>query len=1090
MNLSSSAMTHPIDRAVEALTEAFSRTTRSVAAEDGRTRCTGRDVRALSTPEATAHDGGHVRRPVKGFSDRAVDAARHLVERGMPGAGSQNAGGHAERSRQEYQTQARACAKKRSEDEQKAGWTSKEYTDMLTGERIVCRTERKYKNDWANARDNAIRYKTLSSMPELAMKHGYAKEEVGKAKAKLQQRRWSWDKKEGEIAYGLSEQSWRKLTCCPCGGKDANKLTVGGKGNPWAPKFKAGIEAAEKIGHQGVVCMKTRKNKPGEFVRCGNYTVPSENPAMAVAAPQPEPAHETSAVFDDPDDSQNEIESRALPGGQLYRGNIQDGKFHGKGTLSDKDDTVYEGDWRDGQYHGEGKLRDKDGRRYEGSFEHGKRQGQGTLTETDGSTIYEGEWQEDEIPQVRDGTGTRMYENGEVYKGEFVRGKRHGKGTLTRKGRTIYEGDWRDDEYCTGKGERKYEDGSVYKGEFVQRKRQGQGTLTDKDGHAIYEGDWKDDRYHGEGELTFNAKHDYDEIVYTGEFCDGEPHGTGKYTHKDRVYYAPEGRMEYADGTVYEGRVRMYLDVACYENRAPRNYWPIGVLKHGKGKLTYKDGSVYEGRFEFDEKTTEGKLTYKDGSVYKGGKLTYKDGRTYEGDWKDGQYHGKGKLRDKDGRRYEGSFEHGKRHGQGTWTLRDGCRYEGSFEQGKPHGKGKLTDKDGRTIYEGSFKQGKHQLHGQVTLMRKGTLYEGSLEHGKRHGQGKATSKDGRTIYEGDWKDGQYHGEGKLTDRNGHTYEGSFEQGQPHGEGTWTLRDGRRYEGSFEQGKAHGKGTWTLRDGRTIYEGSFEHGKRHGQGTWTLRDGCRYEGSFEQGQYHGEGKLTDKDGRTIYEGEWRDGKRYSDRAQTVDDVAEQMSTASLSDTGQATGRARSQASSGNPAPRARPRRASLETQSVPGDTAKLSDVTEAGDEAKSQRIIGAAHAERDELESQLHNTTADNRQRWDVTELRYDVNHSCETMATENVPEDEDQVRERAYLAQREFADALEHIGLTRHADTFAEAGIRDIDHLSNMEYDQWVELGLTPDEISSLMRYAPTNTGGDADSAAFEEELMDYLGE
>lgn len=44
--------------------------------------------------------------------------------------------------------------------------------------------------------------------------------------------------------------------------------------------------------------------------------------------------------------------------GQLYRGKIQDGKFHGKGTLSDKDGTVYEGDWKVGQYHGEGKLRD------------------------------------------------------------------------------------------------------------------------------------------------------------------------------------------------------------------------------------------------------------------------------------------------------------------------------------------------------------------------------------------------------------------------------------------------------------------------------------------------------------------------------------------------------------------------------------------------------------------------------------------------------------------------------------------------------------------------------------------------------------
>eukprot|EP01043_Picozoa_sp_COSAG02_P052778 COSAG02_NODE_5740_length_4077_cov_12.821600_1_plen_970_part_00 len=969
----------------------------------------------------------------------------------MPGAGSQNTGGRAERSREEYQAQALACAKKHLENQPKAGWTSKEYIDVHTGKRIVCRTGRKYKNDWANARDKAIKYTELSSMPELARKYGFEDGDEGKAKAKLLQRRWKWDPKEGNIAYGLSEESWRELTCCPCGGKDADKLTVGGKGNPWAPKFKAGIEAAEKIGHQGVVCMKTRKNKPGEFVRCCNYTVPLENPAMAVAAPQPEPepAHETSAVFYDPDDSQNEIESRALPGGQLYRGNIQDGKFHGKGTLSDKDDTVYEGDWWDGQYHGEGKLRDRDGRkyegsfehgkrhgqgtltetdgrtiyegdwkdgqydgkgiltyrngrRYEGSFEHGKRHGQGTLTETDGSTIYEGEWQEGEIPQVRDGTGTRMYENGEVYKGDFVRGKRHGKGTLTRKGRTIYEGDWRNDEYYTGTG-----------------------TLTDKEGRTIYEGDWKDGRYHGKGKLTCNAEHD---IVYTGEFCDGEPHGTGKYTHKDRVYYAPEGRMEYADGTVYEGRVRMYLD------RAPRNYGTIGVLKHGKGKLTYKNGSVYEGSFEFDGKITEGKLTYKDGSVYKGGKLTDKDGNVWR-----------------------------------TEELKnDAGEFSDSDDDDEVERQARLRDKNGN-VYEGDF--GLDGMSGTGTL----------------------TDKEGRTIYKGDWQGGKYHGQGALTftslsgDR---TYEGTFTQGKMSRAGILTYADGAFYEGDVEGSEPHGQGTMLYNDG-AVYEGDWQDGKYHGKGKLTDKEGRTiYEGSFEQGKAHGKGKLTDKDGRTIYEGEWRDGKRYSDRAQTVDDVAEQMSTASLSDTGQATGRARSQASSGNPAPRARPRRASLETQSVPGDTANLSDVTEAGDEAKSQRIIDATRAQRDELESQLRNTTADNRQRWDVTELRYDVNHSCERMATENVPENEDQVREQAYLAQREFADALKHIGLTRHADTFAEAGICDIDHLSNMEYDQLVKLGLTDEEILSLTQYDAANTEGDADLAALEEELTDFLDE
>ena len=105
-----------------------------------------------------------------------------------------------------------------------------------------------------------------------------------------------------------------------------------------------------------------------------------------------------------------------------------------------------------------------------------------------------------------------------VYKGQFVAGKKEGRGTIkittSKKLRltapkspmVTYEGEWKAN-YCHGQGRITYIDGSVYKGNFVENRKVGNGkmqsTPTDKF-LAEYDGDWKGDAEDGQGFLLMS----------------------------------------------------------------------------------------------------------------------------------------------------------------------------------------------------------------------------------------------------------------------------------------------------------------------------------------------------------------------------------------------------------------------------------------------------------------------------------------------------------------------------------------------------------------------------------------------------------
>ncbi|MBE6548688.1 MAG: hypothetical protein E7667_07445 [Ruminococcaceae bacterium] len=117
--------------------------------------------------------------------------------------------------------------------------------------------------------------------------------------------------------------------------------------------------------------------------------------------------------------------------------------------------------------------RASDGARYYGDFIKGKREGKGISEYWDGSK-YVGEYLHD----IQHGAGVYTYPNGTEYVGFWENGKRHGKGEIN------------------------YLNGDVYTGFWENDKRHGWGMVVYPNGEK-FDGFWKDDKRHGKGEIIY-----------------------------------------------------------------------------------------------------------------------------------------------------------------------------------------------------------------------------------------------------------------------------------------------------------------------------------------------------------------------------------------------------------------------------------------------------------------------------------------------------------------------------------------------------------------------------------------------------------
>ena len=91
--------------------------------------------------------------------------------------------------------------------------------------------------------------------------------------------------------------------------------------------------------------------------------------------------------------------------------------------------------------------------------------------------------------------------SGDVYSGEWKKGKYHGQGIIEYSDGTKYVGQWNEG-IPNGQGTLTDSSGNKYVGEFKDGMRHGQGTYTTPEG-VNYVGQWKDSLPDGQGTYTF-----------------------------------------------------------------------------------------------------------------------------------------------------------------------------------------------------------------------------------------------------------------------------------------------------------------------------------------------------------------------------------------------------------------------------------------------------------------------------------------------------------------------------------------------------------------------------------------------------------
>jgi hypothetical protein len=82
--------------------------------------------------------------------------------------------------------------------------------------------------------------------------------------------------------------------------------------------------------------------------------------------------------------------------------------------------------------------------------------------------------------------------DGVIYEGQWMLGKRHGRGKQIWPNGSIYEGYWSEDK-ANGKGRLIHALGDVYEGQWLNDKASGQGVFIHREG-SIYKGSWQNDK--------------------------------------------------------------------------------------------------------------------------------------------------------------------------------------------------------------------------------------------------------------------------------------------------------------------------------------------------------------------------------------------------------------------------------------------------------------------------------------------------------------------------------------------------------------------------------------------------------------------
>lgn len=418
-----------------------------------------------------------------------------------------------------------------------------------------------------------------------------------------------------------------------------------------------------------------------------------------------------------------------LKNNSIYIGETQDNIPNGLGYLIDQKGNYYEGYFKDSKFHGKGRLFNSKGFIYAGDWENGDLPLGKILNFT--YKTYEGELKNFEPS----GNGCEISDE-YVYKGEFFRGKKNGKGKVQWNNNTSYEGDFIMGR-IEGKGTHYWAD-SQYTGNWKANKMHGLGVYTWADGRK-YEGSMVLGQKEGYGVLTDGGK------VYSGYWKAGKEDGKGKVEKNGEVF---EGIWQ--NGTLVSD------PVVVIEKGAENKELLIETVE-----IPESISKIYKKILEVREKLPN--FQYSSNSPWKLPSESWKSiGKIlYFGEYDSiGKPSGRGIYITKS-ELYEGQFSNGERSGFGRNIKSNGEVYIGEWERGKRSGFGSFNN--GTNVYVGQWEDNSFNGHGKITGPN--FVYDGEWVQGLQHGQGTMENRDG-SVYSGDFQNGVITGYGTIKYKN------------------------------------------------------------------------------------------------------------------------------------------------------------------------------------------------------------------------------------------------------------------------------------------------------------------------------------
>lgn len=509
--------------------------------------------------------------------------------------------------------------------------------------------------------------------------------------------------------------------------------------------------------------------------------------------------------------------------GDVYEGETQNGKRHGKGKYTWADGDTYEGDWKDGERCGRGKV-----------IQYGKVPATG---ETYVKRSYDGEW----LDSKEHGHGIcvegdfGMYKNDKVYEGEWVNGKRQGRFvwylTNSKGGRYM---DFYEDgnliETCIPYDEsiKTIEDARRARALADGKSSSTTPVYTNSSPAAAQDSadtaeDFEWEEFSSVGEL-------HEKILRPELFCDPRD----RYLLNSCMYLEPfvdEFHEEFSGGDYAETKEIIAEILGVKSDELTESIERRLDFIRGFTEKEYLLAAMYS--LAYDERT--------DLAPYLANLACYLWTDTRDGDYLDplldlfrlsGEY-------DDDDSTWLCAILRLQENGNIDDPLKPND--DGSFDDqfadfddvfGDLLDQGYLPGADGKMYLSDSDDNGGDETEesdtGDNVLLRyqNGDSYRGAAVGGVREGFGTYFFADGG-FYRGCFHADNYEGYGMLDEGNGRVYKGLWKDDKRCGYGEQTLESGSKYFGWWKDNVYHGFGRFVFASGSENV-GEFKNGKENG----------------------------------------------------------------------------------------------------------------------------------------------------------------------------------------------------------------------------------------------------------------------